>query len=207
MNPRLRRLQADYEQIREIYSGHPHVTVEAIGAVMPPESYRITYRVKGLQLIGDQPEVRDSHGVELMLPKRYPADKPYAVPLEPVFHPNIKEYYCIADYWAAGTTLVDVIAKIGDMIQWKIYNPASPLDAVAARWASENESNGVFPLGNIDLSVADFDVQVRDTESDADDGSSEKSPAVDAELPEVPTADSPVETGSDVDDFEIILKA
>ena len=47
------------------------------------------------------------------------------------------------------------------MIQWRVYNPASPLDAIAAKWAVEQEPSGLFPVGNVDLGVADFDVQVR----------------------------------------------
>jgi hypothetical protein len=112
-------------------------------------------------LVGEQPEHVETHTVELMLPRDYPREKPYAVPLTSVFHPNIKEYVCIADYWAAGTTLVDVIAKMGDMIQWRIYNVASPLDGIAARWASQNEHSGLFPVGNVDLGVADVDIAVK----------------------------------------------
>lgn len=158
MNPRLRRLQSDYDLVREVFSGHPHVAVEAIGTRRPPESYRVRYLVRGLMLVGDQPQYRDEHHVEIMLPRNYPAEKPYCIPLAPIFHPNIRDYFCIADYWAAETTLVDVIVKMGDMIQWRIYNPASPLDAIAARWASEQEPAGVFPVGNVDLGVADFEI-------------------------------------------------
>lgn len=161
MNPRLRRLQSDYELVREVFSGHPHVTITPIGSRLPPESYRVEFQLRGLYLNGDQPDYRNVHSAEIMLPRHYPADKPYVVPLAPIFHPNIKDYFCIADYWAAGTTLADVVAKLGDMIQWRVYNPASPLDAIAAKWAIEQEPAGLFPIGNVDLGVADFDVEVR----------------------------------------------
>lgn len=161
MDPRLRRLQSDYELVREVFSGHPHVSVEHLGTRLPPENYRVEYRVRGLYLDGDQPAYRDVHHVEIMLPRRYPAEKPYVVPLEPIFHPNIRDYFCIADYWAAGTTLADVIVKLGDMIQWRVYNTASPLDAIAARWAAEQEYSGIFPIGNVDLGVADFEIAIR----------------------------------------------
>lgn len=161
MNPRLRRLQSDYDLVREVFSGHPHVGIEPIGSRLPPESYRVEFRLRGLYLNGDQPDYRDIHRAEIMLPLHYPAEKPYVVPLAPIFHPNIREYFCIADYWAAGTTLADVVAKLGDMIQWRVYNPASPLDAIAAKWAIEQEPTGLFPIGNVDLGVADFDVEVR----------------------------------------------
>jgi ubiquitin-protein ligase len=161
MNPRLRRLQSDYDLVREVFSGHPHVSVEPIGSRLPPETYRVEFRLRGLYLNGEQPHFRDVHRVEIMLPRHYPAERPCVVPLAPIFHPNIRDYFCIADYWAAGTTLTDVIAKLGDMIQWRIYNPASPLDAHAANWAIEQEPTGIFPVGHVDLGVPDFEVEVR----------------------------------------------
>jgi ubiquitin-protein ligase len=161
MNPRLRRLQSDYDVVREVFSGHPHVSIEPIGGQLPPESYRISFRLRGLYLHGEQPAYRDLHHVEISLPRSYPAEKPYVVPLEPIFHPNIRDYFCIADYWAAGTTLADIVVKLGDMIQWRIYNTASPLDAIAAKWAIEQEPSGLFPIGRVDLGVADFEIAVR----------------------------------------------
>jgi ubiquitin-protein ligase len=162
-NPRLRRLQADYENVRAEFSGHPHVTVEAVGDRTPPERYHVQFRLRGLVLDGDQPSFRDFHEVDITLPRSYPAEKPYCVPLEPIFHPNIKDYFCIADYWAAGTSLVDVITKLGEMIQWRLYNPRSPLDAIAARWAVQQEQSGIdiFPVGKVDLGVADFSIELR----------------------------------------------
>lgn len=161
MNPRLRRLQSDYDEVRELFSGHPHVSVEPRGTQRPPESYRVEYRLVGLYLEGEQPSYREQHAVDIMLPRNYPAEKPYCVPLTPVFHPNVRDYFCIADYWAAGTSLADVIVKLGDMLQWRVYNPASPLDAVSAKWAVEQERAGLFPVGDVDLGVAEVAVTLR----------------------------------------------
>lgn len=161
MNPRLRRLQADYDLVRAVFSGHPHVSVEPIGTRRPPESYRVHFRLRGLHLQGDQPGFRDEHTIELLLPRGYPREKPYCVPVEPIFHPNIRDYVCIADYWAAGETLVDVIVKLGDMIQWRVYNVKSPLDAIAARWADESVDDNLLPIGNVDLGVSDIEVNLR----------------------------------------------
>ena len=195
MNPRLRRLQSDYDLVREVFSGHPHVNIEPIGSRLPPESYRVEFRLRGLYLNGDQPDYRDVHRAEIMLPRHYPAEKPYVVPLAPIFHPNIRDYFCIADYWAAGTTLADVVAKLGDMIQWRVYNPASPLDAIAAKWAIEQESTGLFPIGNVDLGVADFDVEVRSRDAP----SLEPVSALDT-LPEIVESES-----STVEDNELVV--
>lgn len=159
MNPRLRRLLYDSESVRATFSGHSHVSVEPEGTRRPPETYRVTYRVRGLALEGSQPVYRDEHAVDVMLPLRYPADKPYCVPVTPIFHPNVKDYFCIADHWAAGMSLVDVLLQLGDMIQWRSYNTRSPLDAVAARWAIENAS--LFPIGDVELAVPEVAVKLR----------------------------------------------
>jgi ubiquitin-protein ligase len=158
MNPRLRRLQSDYDLLRQRFSGHEHVSIEPLGSRLPPESYRVEFRLPGLYLREGQPTVRHAHRAEIMLPRRFPAERPCVVPLAPIFHPNIREYFCIADYWAAGTTLADVVAKLGDMIQWRVYNPASPLDPRAAKWAIEQEPTGLFPVGDVDLGVPDVEI-------------------------------------------------
>jgi ubiquitin-protein ligase len=162
--PRLRRLAADYNALRAEYSGHPNIRVEPITPA-PPEAYRITYGLVGLQLQGDTPVRANHHVVEIRLPANYPREQPHCVPLTPVFHPNIAEYYCIGDYWAAGETLVDIVAKIGDMIQYRSYNPKSPLDATAAYWAEQNES--LFPIGNVDLGRPELQIDLRGSKGPA----------------------------------------
>src|SRR5262245_61115861 len=101
MNPRHRRLAADLAAVKRELSGHEHIHVEPIGA-NPPEVYRVTYRVPGLRLEGDQPVPLDEHRCEIRLPLGYPREQPYVVPLTPVFHPNISTHYCVGDYWSAG---------------------------------------------------------------------------------------------------------
>lgn len=162
LSPRQRRLLADYEAVRAEFSGHEYVRVDPIGHV-PPEAYRITYKIKGLKLDHDQPVVADEHVVDLRLPLGYPREQPLATPLTPIFHPNIAATYCIGDYWSAGQPLIDIIKKMGDMIQFRVINVGSPMNAVAARWAAENES--LFPIGDVDLGAADFDIEIRPSSS------------------------------------------
>jgi ubiquitin-protein ligase len=168
MNPRMRRLQSDWEEVRAAFSGHPHVTVQPSGPRQPPERYHVVFRLRGLWLDGHAPAYRDEHEVEILLPREYPSVKPYCVPLTPVFHPNIRDYFCLNDHWAAGMTLVDVIAKLGDMIQWIDYNPQSPLDGFAAGWALEQQSTGMFPLGRVQLGLPDVEVTRRSSTDDDD---------------------------------------
>jgi ubiquitin-protein ligase len=157
-SPRLRRLVADYEALRGEFAGHPNIEITPIGH-MPPEGYLIVYRLRGIRLEGDRPVVADEHRVELRLPFHYPREQPVAIPLTPIFHPNVAATYCIADYWSAGQPLADIVRKIGDMIQYRVYNVKSPLDAVAARWVAENQS--LFPVGTAELGVAQVEIDFR----------------------------------------------
>lgn len=155
MDPRTRRLQADYDAVRMSFLGHPAVAVEPIGAI-PPESYRVTFSVPGLRREENTPVAANSHTCLIRLPHGYPRDQPSVTAETPVFHPNVANHYCIADYWSADQTLVDVITKIGHMIQYQIYSVDSPLDPVAAHYARSHPS--LFPLGNVELSVPEVEI-------------------------------------------------
>jgi ubiquitin-protein ligase len=165
MNPRQRRLMADFAGLKSEFAGHPHIQVEPIG-VVPPETYRITYRVRGLRLDGEQPITVDEHVCEIRLPLGYPREQPYIVPITPVFHPNISSHYCVGDYWSAGQPLPDIVRKIGDMLQYRVYNVKSPLDAVAALWATENEA--LLPIGDIQLGLPEIDVELKPAAADGE---------------------------------------
>jgi len=148
---------ADYESLRAVYSGHPHVLVEPLGP-LPPESYRVTYTVPGLSLHGEAPVQVDRHVVEIRLPLGYPRDQPYCVAVTPVFHPNVAGHYCIADHWSAGHSLVDIVSEIGDIIQYRNYNVDSPLNAIAAYYAQQHPR--LFPIGGIELGAPDVDIAI-----------------------------------------------
>lgn len=149
MNPRHRRLESDYQRIMTGFAGHPHVSVEPVG-LLPPERYRIIYRVPGLRLDVDNRIQRVSqHVVDVALPAGYPREKPYCTVSESVFHPNFGAHICIADFWSPSQSLLDVIVQIGDMLQYKLFNTRSPLNAVAARWVVENVDQ--LPLASLDL--------------------------------------------------------
>lgn len=160
MTPRERRIVADWEALRSEFSGHEHVSIEPQGPA-PFEEYLVTYKVPGLCLDrkGERPEVAEEHQVRIQLPLDYPRDAPYCTPETPVFHPNIAGHVCIGDFWAAGEQLVDIVAKISDMIQYRLYNPASPLDTTAAEYARDNPQ--VFPIGNVDIYQPEVEIKVK----------------------------------------------
>ncbi|MBJ7469891.1 MAG: hypothetical protein JHD16_01250 [Solirubrobacteraceae bacterium] len=184
---------ADFEAIRAELAGHPHVRVEPLGG-MPPERYRITYLLKSLRIEGDQPFVAEEHIVDLQLPLGYPREQPIAVPKSDVFHPNVDPTkYCIADYWSAGQPLTDIIVKMGEMLQFRVYNVGSPLNAVAARWVAEHEE--LLPIGDVDLGTADFDIELRPA-----------SAAATGEAPSAATESTTTVPLADDEDFAITLR-
>lgn len=148
LTPRLRRLDADYRQLMSAFTDHPHIHVEPVGT-LPPERYRVLYSVPGLRLDAQNRVQRVyQHMVDLYLPSGYPREKPYASTFEPVFHPNFGAHICIADYWSPTQSLVEVVVQIADMLQYRLYNVNSPLNAVAANWVSENQH--LVPVSNVD---------------------------------------------------------
>lgn len=167
MSARLRRLFADYEKVRTEFAGHKYITVTPISG-NPPEKYQVTYRLKGLRWDNGQnrPIVVSHHVAEIVLQQGYPREKPQCRLLTEIWHPNFGPYICIGDHWAAGETLVDIIIQIGEMIQYKSYNPKSPLNGLAARWAHENQP--YFPVGNVDLYQAEPEILIDDLDDTAE---------------------------------------
>ena len=154
MNIRIRRLQRDYEKVVTELTASEFVKVEAVSG-NPPSSYRVTYQLSGLMwddTSGDAKPISE-HVVEIYLPIGYPKKQPNCTMRTPVWHPNIRDSVCIGDYWSAGVTLVDIIAHIGDMIQYKTYNLHSPVNKAAAAWAASRVKS--FPIGNRTILSAD----------------------------------------------------
>ncbi|MDR3633805.1 MAG: ubiquitin-conjugating enzyme E2 [Isosphaeraceae bacterium] len=135
---RLRRLQADFDKLREYVNRHPRLQViQAEGT--PPERYQLEYRVRGLRQKDDELVVVKSHMVEIALPLSYPKLPPQCRMLTPIFHPNIAPHaICIGDHWSPGEPLWSIVARIGELIAYQSYNTKSPLNGEAARWVEEH---------------------------------------------------------------------
>lgn len=158
MNPRMRRLAADHDSLMRAFAGHPAIAVTPVGP-LPPERYRVVLNVPGLRLDPQNHVVRvHQHVVDLYLPAAYPREKPYAATAAPVFHPNFGAHICLADFWSPSQSLVDVIVQIGDMLQYRLYNIRSPLNAVAAAWVTENRHQ--LPVGNVQTLPLEIDVRL-----------------------------------------------
>jgi ubiquitin-protein ligase len=138
-SPRTRRLLLDEETLQTLLQGWPLIQITG-KAGMPPEIYRITYNLRGLFVSGSGEILeRDTHLLEVNLSLGYPRRAPACRMLTPVFHPNFDDsMVCIGDFWAASEGLDDLIIRIGRMIAYQEYNTKSPLNGLAAKWASQH---------------------------------------------------------------------
>jgi ubiquitin-protein ligase len=152
MNPRLRRLQADYERVAAAFNGHPHIQLVQIEG-NPPEKYTFEFMLDGLVPgPGGSFAVGTVHRAEIFLPLDYPRRPPFCRMVTPVFHPNIDpQKICIGDHWSAGQSLAQMVVHIAEMIAYQSYNVKSPLNAEAAVWAEQNMDK--LPLHKADLSA------------------------------------------------------
>jgi ubiquitin-protein ligase len=162
MNPRYRRLLTDFNKVIKEFENHQYISVTHNNEIFPPEKYIIKYNgIKSIALSSlstfDNKIVEEikNHILEINLNLNYPRYKPVCYIKTKIFHPNFRNAYpnevCIGDFWAPGEDIVDIIYKIGDMIQFKIYNVKSPLNGVAAKWAKEHLH--LFPLDNTELRI------------------------------------------------------
>jgi len=151
MSVRARRLQADYEQIKQGLRNHPAVSVRGVSGT-PPDRYQIEFKVRSLVEHADGTiSERHEHVAEIYLTLAYPKQAPQCRMLTPVFHPNIAPHaICVGDHWAAGESLLALIVRIGEMLAYQSYNPKSPLNGAAARWAEEH--GDLLPTDPRDLS-------------------------------------------------------
>lgn len=151
MNPRIRRLTADFEQMKAVFKEHPFIRITAVQG-KPPERYALKMNVRGLVPDDNDSFTQgDMHTAEIYLPLDYPRRPPLCRMTSPIFHPNIDpQKICIGDHWNAGQRLPQLIVRVAEMITYQSYNVKSPLNAVAAAWAETNVQK--LPLEAKDLS-------------------------------------------------------
>lgn len=199
MTARMRRLLSDYNQVKKDFAGHKNIIVTPVGEE-PPEKYHVTYFVNGIYLLPDgRIETLARHEVEITLHADYPRYKPICRIMTPIWHPNFRDgQICIGDIWGAGESLSDIIVNIGDMIQYRSWNSYSPLSADAAQWAMENKH--LFPIGNIDLYIADYassrevvEIDLFGDEEEAPAAQATESAEEEAPAQEIPAQEIPVQ--------------
>jgi ubiquitin-protein ligase len=149
MSFRLDRLNADYIRVTQLFKDNPHIHIKSVRG-NPPEQYVLEYNIKGIDQQGKDIVVKNSHLVEINLPRDYPRKEPLCRMLTSIFHPNIAPHViCVTDHWTAAESLADLIVRIGQMISYQSYNIKSPRNGEAAKWAEQNINR--FPIDNIEL--------------------------------------------------------
>lgn len=175
-NPRLRRLKADWQKIRELDRRSNLIHVEST-AGSPPEKYVILYTCKGISKLSKnqyKPVYSSRHRIEIVLPADYPFSRSGNMPLAryiegSAWHPNIYADGTICfGKWHVGRSLDELVLEIGEIIQYKNCFPGDAANLEAASWARENEH--LFPVdrrplvdGGDDVS---FEVIVLDDDDD-----------------------------------------
>lgn len=165
-SPRMRRLRADSELMRELASRSDLISYRAESArpSLPPERYIVTFKCKSIIGVDRQgnPKYGEHHQVEIYLHNQYPQRWPGMKWMTPIWHPNINHLngtVCIdAAWWTASRSLDRLVVMLGEMLQWKNFHddptkPPFPWDPEAARWSREYRKThpNAFPLDKREL--------------------------------------------------------
>jgi ubiquitin-protein ligase len=162
------RLRNDYKRVQDLVNRSEFIHVVATEG-NPPEKYVIRFTCKGVEKVppSGRPVYRDSHDMSMYLHAEYPLKQPQLKWLTPMFHPNIHVTgaVCIGAWWPA-KWLDELLLSIGEMIQYKNYDPKDPMNSRAATWALRNKH--LFPVDSRELkgqSLADL-IVLGDEEAD-----------------------------------------
>lgn len=165
-SPRMRRLHADYELMKELVARSDVISFNAVGARpnVPPERYIVTFKCKSIIDVdrAGNPKYGNHHQVEIYLHNQYPQRWPGMKWMSPIWHPNINHLngsVCIdAAWWTASRSLDRLVVMLGEMLQWKNFHddptkPPFPWDAEAARWSREYRKKhpNAFPVDRGEL--------------------------------------------------------
>ncbi|MCA9959172.1 MAG: ubiquitin-conjugating enzyme E2 [Chloroflexota bacterium] len=140
------RLRNDYRLVRELVDRSEFFHILQTESD-PPDKYLIRLTCRGVEKIkpdGD-PIYRDVHEVSIYLHAEYPIKQPQLKWMTPIFHPNIHVTgaVCIGAWWAA-KTLDELLLTLGEMVQYKNYEPRDPMNSKAAAWALRRKN--LFPV-------------------------------------------------------------
>ncbi|MBP8949651.1 MAG: hypothetical protein KBG73_12485 [Candidatus Promineofilum sp.] len=163
-NPRIKRLQRDYQKLVELASSSPFVHIEqAMG--QPPNKYVIRLTCRGITTIdgSGRPVFSNNHLLAVDLHNEYPRRGPLFNMLTPVWHPNIGHgpggWVCIGDAGDHGYSpamgLDDLIVRIIEIIRYENYTPGSAANGLARDWVS-HQPKTMFPLETAQIRGADI---------------------------------------------------
>jgi ubiquitin-protein ligase len=165
-SPRMRRLKADYDLMRELAARSDLIKFESQSSRpgLPPEKYIVTFACRGITGVDREgnPKFGEKHQVEIYLHSQYPQRWPGMKWLTPIWHPNINHLngtVCVdAAWWTASRSLDRLILMMGEMVQYKNFHddptkPPFPWDPEAARWSQAYRKKHIhaFPVDKREL--------------------------------------------------------
>lgn len=165
-SPRVRRLRADHQLMRDLAARSDLISFRVDPAVrgLPPERYIVTFKCKGIVGVDQngKPKLGSRHQVEIYLHSQYPQRWPGMKWLTKIWHPNINHLngsVCIdAAWWTASRSLDRLVIMLGEMVQYKNFHddptrPPFPWDPEAARWsqAYRQKHPRAFPVDRREL--------------------------------------------------------
>ncbi len=148
-SPRVRRLIADHESVRQLVQHSTILDMSCSGD--PSSTYLFRYNGRGLAM--DQNghlQEQWVHEVRVNLGANYPRVMPELHWLTPIFHPNISAngLVCLGGYsthWVPSLRLDDLCLMLWDMIRYRNFDIGSPYNRVAAEWA-KTQRHFILPL-------------------------------------------------------------
>lgn len=148
-SPRLRRLMADHEAVRQLVLQSSILDMSCSGD--PVSTYLFRFAGRGLCLDA-QGNLQEQwvHEVRVHLGANYPRVMPELHWLTPIFHPNISAngLVCLGGYsthWVPSLRLDDLCLMLWDMIRYRNFDIGSPYNRVAAEWA-RTQRHYILPL-------------------------------------------------------------
>lgn len=170
-NPRIKRLQRDYQKLRELEAQSKYVRIETYDGD-PPDRYIIRLLCKGITDIDSsgRPRYSNLHRLGVVLHHEYPRRGPQFQMLTPVFHPNIgaSGWVCIGDEGDHGYSpamgLDDLVVRIIEIVRYENYS-GSAANGLAREWVNRQNRN-MFPLESDQIRGADIISQIDFIEED-----------------------------------------
>jgi hypothetical protein len=130
------RISQEWRQAQWNFAYHPVIRILPLEGD-PPGAYHVEYRLRNL-VVNDAGELAfaEACAVEIVLGVDFPHSAPLVKPLQQTFHPNVDgEAVRIIPAWkAAGSTLSDVVQRIGQLMAYRVHDAGEVWNPAAMQW-------------------------------------------------------------------------
>lgn len=163
------RLRNEYRRVQDLVNRSEFINLVRTEGD-PPSKYLIQYTCRGVEKVksNGEPVYSEKHEVSIYLHAEYPIKQPQLKWLTPMYHPNIHVTgaVCIGAWWAS-KWLDELLLTMGEMIQYKNYDPKDPMNSKAAAWALRHKN--LFPVDQRGLKGQSLEDLIVIGEEDASD--------------------------------------